>query len=221
MIDKVNQNPIISKLTERLNRMACEGASPLERSVFVEAIAEEYAKGARAAVEKGQTEMAKELIDKSADYWIIASELNLSSAKDVPVPVKFLEAGKVSKEAAKYPILECSEDRKNVLDALILLSNAVAESYKPIPIANVVRGGRKSFGAPDETKDMRLKRICEFLSEASSKYDIASIYAEESDPEKAVILKEYADRLRLAVSRRELKLPWEGVISFDTMKDQV
>lgn len=210
--NNTQRNPVLQKLVKEFNLMSYDLTSPIERAVYAEDIANLYHEEAEKAAKAKDGEKAKELLNKSVDYWIIASELNLGCGNEIPIKVKFLEADQIE----NVFIIECSEDRKNILDALRLLNNAASLLSSEPTLLNILRSDKTISSTIEKIKDSRDRQLFNLLSMAGAKYNLAAKYVEETDLEKARILQEYADKLRLAASQGRLSFPWYKITITET-----
>ena len=173
----------ISELEKRFNMIVNGGASLGECAALAETLARKYAKEAEKAACSNETAEARNLINKSVDYWILASQFSLSYDKKISNEVITNGTGYIIYLSNQGYRIDCSEDRQYVLDAISLL-----------------------YFAQNDFANMST-----YLSKASSKYMAASAYLEKTDPKKAEEYLRYADELSLVVKGRKFRLPWDKV----------
>ncbi len=185
---KADSSNIVSKLETRFNMIVNDGAPLGECAVLAETLACEYAKEAERTARSNETVEAKNLINKSADYWILASQFSLSCGKKLSDKVITSGAGYILFLSNQGYRIDCSEDRQYVLDAIRLLYCAQMCNTK------------KDFA-----------NMNTYLYEASSKYMLASACLEKTDHKKAEDYICYADELLLVVKKGKFSLPWDKV----------
>ena len=211
-------NPILSKLEERLGMLVKGGAPLAECAVIAEALARGYARDAKEAAESRITVEAIDLLNKSADYWILASQFNLSCGKALSVELITRPEYYIISLAGR---IVCSQDRQDVLGAIRNLWFAQVRSLWSAQqefIASIVTNPHTTLAAISndmlvsramkQIKDEHLAKMRTYLVEASIGYAIACLRLGDSDPKKAERYSRYADKLRQAAESGRFELPW-------------
>ncbi|MCW6160236.1 MAG: hypothetical protein LVQ95_04075 [Candidatus Micrarchaeales archaeon] len=206
--------PILSKLEERLEMLVKGGAPPSACAVLAEALARGYARDAEEAAKYGITVEAIDLLNKSADYWILTSQFNLSCGKALSVELITRPQYYIISLTVR---VDCSEDRQDILGAIRSLWSAQQEFVAstvtdPHTTLAAISSDKTVSSAMKQSRDGHLAKMRTYLFEASSKYEVASLRLEDSDPKKAVIYSRYADKLRQAAQAAEkgrFELPWD------------